>query len=198
MSLIKRLGCSRVCVVAALPHEFRSADCYTGIGKLNAAINLSGYIKTHRPSLVINVGSCGSRNNELKNKVVRVSQFVEWDKELIKGFEAPMVLEENNTLNLPYQKVVCGTGDRFFNEDVYYHEFFLQDRRSADIDCDIFDMHIFDMEAYALAKTCQVNDIQFLSLKYVSDSGCIDQWEESLPKIHLIFEEVLINILESV
>ena len=49
--------------------------------------------------------------------------------------------------------VVCGTGDKFAIS-------------TPEIDCDIV-----DMEAYAIAKTCLKQEIDFRSFKYISDSA---------------------------
>ena len=46
---------------------------------------------------------------------------------------------------------ICATGDRFV-------------KNKLEINCDIV-----DMEAYALAKICKVNDIEFKCFKYISD-----------------------------
>ena len=132
----------------------------TGIGKVNAAYELSKAIQYKRPSLIVNLGSAGS-NAFQKGDVVCCTKFVQRDMD-VRGlgyaqYETPLsglppVLEYGLTMNgLP--ESICGTGDTF------------EMAHAATL------YNVIDMEAYALALVAMKENIPFLCLKYISDGA---------------------------
>ena len=90
--------------------------------------------------------------------------------------DVPMILEFG-------EGSVCGTGDNFVQD--------------VNEELDIID--VFDMEAYALAKVCHLNNIEFVSYKYISDNANDDapsDWEKNLADGILKFERELPYIYE--
>src|SRR3569623_3841625 len=92
----------------------------TGIGKVNAAYELSKAIQYKRPSLIVNLGSAGS-NYFQKGDVVCCTRFVQRDMD-VRGlgyaqYETPLsgltpILEYGLKMDgLP--ESICGTGDTF-------------------------------------------------------------------------------------
>ena len=70
----------------------------------------------------------------------------------------------------------CATGDSFVNS-------------SQDIDVDLF-----DMESYAIAKLCLIEDIDFSCFKYVSDNADGDasqDWKRNVASGSSYFIELL-------
>ncbi|RYD99999.1 MAG: nucleosidase [Sphingobacteriales bacterium] len=135
----------------------------TGIGKVNAAYELTRAIRDKRPAMIVNLGSAGS-NVFKKGEVVCCSRFVQRDMD-VRGlgfarYETPLsgipvVLEYGLKMDqLPAG--TCGTGDSF----------------EMGHQVPIYD--VVDMEAYALALIAMKENIPFLCLKYISD-GADDQ-----------------------
>ncbi len=155
----------------------------TGIGKVNAAYELTKAIGEKRPALIVNLGSAGS-NVFQKGEVVCCTRFVQRDMD-VRGlgyarYETPLsgmplVLE----YGLKMDKLatgICGTGDSF----EMGHEATIYD--------------VVDMEAYALAMIAMKENIPFLCLKYISD-GADDQaaedWNVQVHQAAKAFEHIL-------
>jgi len=178
-------------VVIALELEgqgrFEQADVsvlYTGLGKVNAALSLARRLSTLRaqgalPHLVVNFGTAGSRTFAT-GSVVACRQFVQRDMDVTGlGFALGETPFETLPARLDFPAVftslpegVCGSGDRF-------------ETGAAGLACDVI-----DMEAYALAKVCLVEGVQFACAKYISDGAdhtAADDWQASLPKASLAF-----------
>ena len=152
---------------------------YTGIGKINATMAVMKKIfdeKYQRYDFIINVGSCGSKKYKTGD-IVRCQSFLEWDRTLIPGFIDDSVIYEDDissSVILPYTNVRCGSSDLFMENEV----------KEARVD-------VYDMESYALAKVCREYYIPFLSIKYVSDSGNLNYWQTSLPKVRVALGKAL-------
>lgn len=159
---------------------------HTGIGKVNASYALTQTLQKSRPSLVVNMGTAGSRKHT-GGTVVNCTSFVQRDMDVtVLGFEKWKTPFSPDPVSLLYgQRVeglpqgVCGTGDNFDSSAEALH----------------FD--VVDMEAYALALICQRESIPFLCLKYISDGADEDaqgDWNEALHRA----AETLKDILEKV
>ncbi len=145
----------------------------TGIGKVNAAYELTKRIQQQRPALIINLGSAGSRIFQ-KGEVVCCTRFIQRDMD-VRGlgyahYETPLsgipaVLEYGTGMEgLPGG--TCGTGDHFetsLSEQPY---------------------DVVDMEAYALALTAMKEGIPFLCLKYISDGADDTAAEDWTVQVH--------------
>ncbi|KQT23290.1 nucleosidase [Chryseobacterium sp. Leaf405] len=155
----------------------------TGIGKVNAAIELTKEIHRNRPKLIVNLGSAGSKNFH-KGDVVCCTKFIQRDMD-VRGlgfqlYETPLsgippVLEYGLKRNdLP--EGICGSGDSFemnHSEAVY---------------------NIVDMEAYPLALIAMKEQIPFLCLKYISDDAGSEAADDWAVQVHLAseaFEKIL-------
>ncbi len=150
---------------------------YTGVGKVNAAIALTGRLARYRrkgrgPPLVVNFGTAGGISVAPRT-LVSCRRFVDRDMDVgALGFapgvtpfdELPPLLEFPPCFTaLP--EAVCGTGDSFAT-------------REQPVRCDIV-----DMEAYALAKSCRIEGAGFACAKYVSDSAddqAAEHWRENV------------------
>lgn len=156
---------------------------FTGIGKVNAAYQLTRTIQNKRPSLIINLGSAGSNEFE-KGTVVCCTSFVQRDMD-VRGlgyaqFETPLsglqpVLEYGLLMNhLPQS--VCGTGDTF------------EMAHAATI------YNVIDMEAYALAMVAMKEKIPFVCLKYISDGAdgnAAEDWTVQVHKAAFAYGKIL-------
>jgi len=154
-----------------------------GIGKVNAAYELTKALTEYRPGLIINVGSAGSNVFE-RGTVVCCTKFIQRDMDVRGlGYELyetpfstdPVVLEYGFSLDgLP--QGICGTGDNFemsHGATVY---------------------NVVDMEAFALAHVAKKENIPFLCLKYISDGadgGAADDWAVQVHKAAEALRQVL-------
>lgn len=155
----------------------------TGIGKVNAAYELTKSILKKKPSLIVNLGSAGS-NFFKKGDVICCARFIQRDMDVRGlGFEMyetplsglPPLLEYGLKMeDLP--DGICGTGDSFemAHNDVLYN--------------------VVDMEAYALAMIAMKENIPFLCLKYISDGAddnAAEDWSVQVHKAAKAFGKIL-------
>ena len=165
---------------------------YTGVGKVNATYELTAELFfqrkiSHLPKLVINIGTAGSREIPL-HTLVDCTKFIQRDMDKTAlGFNrgetafetnVPMMLDFSYVKNPWDKNYVCGTGDNFVQ----------------DISKEIEHIDVFDMEAYALAKTCWKNGIDFVSYKYITDNvneKSANDWKDNCSKGITEFKKLL-------
>ena len=130
---------------------------YTGIGKVNALITLGKAIREKRPKNIINFGTAGSSRLDLSG-LHEVTQFKQRDMDVSPlGFaigETP--LDNISDISLNRKGLSCGTGDSFVSS-------------TQKIDTDLY-----DMECYAIAKLCLIENINFFCYKFISDKADSD------------------------
>jgi adenosylhomocysteine nucleosidase len=153
---------------------------YSGVGKVNAAYRLTHKLaqwqhsKGSKPKLVLNLGSAGSTQFKAKT-IVNCTRFVQRDFDVTAlgvapyttPYEETPVLLANGVRYPIYQDGICGTGDNFSTNGVAP------------------EWNVVDMEAYALAKICKLENIPFGCLKYITDGAdghAASSWEEGLPE----------------
>lgn len=141
---------------------------YSGIGKVNALISLSGAVSEERPKTVINFGTAGSIDPSLQG-LKEVTTFKQRDMDVrplgFKIGETPY--DKIRDIKLDRPGLSCGTGDSFVSS-------------SQNIDTDLF-----DMESYAIAKFCLLNDLDFYCYKFVSDNAndeAAEDWKKNVSK----------------
>lgn len=156
---------------------------YCGVGKINAAYTLTRHLQSHHYDYVLNLGSAGSRSFP-HDTLVEASGFVQRDMDAtalgcLHGqtpFDASPILLES-TLRFSYLPAgICASGDSFVNSP-------------PPITCDMV-----DMEAYALAKVCLLEDISFACVKYITDGAdgtAGNDWQENLHRAAHAFAKLL-------
>ncbi len=155
---------------------------FTGIGKVNAAYELTKSIIQRRPSIIVNLGSAGS-NYFQKGDVICCTKFIQRDMD-VQGlgfdlYETPLskippilqygIVKEDLPIG------ICGTGDSF------------------EMSHATTTYNVVDMEAYALALIAMKEKIPFLSLKYISDGAddnAADDWSVLVHKAAVAFGKV--------
>ena len=135
---------------------------YTGVGKINASIKTSEIIKDYSPTQIINYGTAGSLNKNLKG-LVEVNQFFQRDMDASPlGFKVGQTpFDDIEEIKFGNRGCSCGTGDSFLTQ-------------TPKLKTDIV-----DMEAYAIAKICYLKNINFRCFKYISDyadGSANDDW----------------------
>ena len=163
--------------VAALKEETVGLDYFyhIGVGKINATYYLTKLINKHKPSEVINYGTAGAVNKKLSG-MVECTKFFQRDMDVrglldLKLGETPF--DNINEIIISDEGYSCGSGDSFVNKQI---------EMSVDV---------VDMEAYALAKVCKLEDIKFKCFKYISDnadSSAPLDWIENCKKGAKLFQ----------
>ncbi len=154
--------------LAAIKQETIGLDYFNhvGVGKVNATYNTLKLINIYKPKLIINYGTAGAINTKLKG-IVECTKFYQRDMD-VRGLD----FELGET---PFDKIKeiitskdgysCGTGDSFVNKKI-------------DMEVDVV-----DMEAYAIAKVCKLENIEFKCFKYISDNAdenADNDWNKNL------------------
>ena len=166
--------------VAALKEETQNLNFFfhTGAGKINATYNLTKLIHKYKPDEIINFGTAGAITKNLEG-VIECTQFFQRDMDVsallnLKIGETPF--DDINEIILSKSGYSCGTGDSFVT-------------RAIPINVDVV-----DMEAYALAKVCKLEKVNFRCFKFISDnaddSAGLD-WIENCKKGAKLFEHKL-------
>lgn len=176
----------KVLVVMALTDEsagvFERAGVpvlYCGVGKVNAAIALTRelrrYVHADEPlPLVLNFGSAGSRVHET-GTMVACHDFVQRDMDVAGlGFALGVTPFDTAPSTLSFAPrfahlpaAVCGTGDSFATS-------------ACAVQC-----AVIDMEAYALAKVCWLENAAFACAKFVTDGAdhaAAEHWRDNVHK----------------
>jgi len=150
---------------------------YTGVGKINATLALSRKLAQYRsagrePPRVLNLGTAGSRRFA-RGALVECHHFVQRDMDVSAlGFAPGHTPFDDIPARLEFPRRfaalpvgVCGSGDSF-------------ETGIPRVSCDVI-----DMEAYALAKVCQVEAVRFACAKYITDGAdhtAADDWQANL------------------
>ena len=152
---------------------------HSGIGKVNAASALTARLKKQKPSVVINMGTAGSRKRP-GGAVVSCTSFIQRDMDVTAlGFEKWKTPFSDDPVVIHYglhakgfPEGLCGSGDNF----------------DASAGSDDFD--VVDMEAFALALICQRENVPFMCLKYVSDGADGDAHKDWNAALHHTAEKL--------
>ncbi|WP_027472741.1 5'-methylthioadenosine/S-adenosylhomocysteine nucleosidase family protein [Saccharicrinis fermentans] len=143
--------------------------CCTGVGKVAAALAVERAIQTHKPHIVLNIGTAGTVKHAL-GSIHLCNKFVDRDMEKLSDFGVPYqedfsdLIEECGYFHDWTFDSICNTGDTFLT--------------SADGTGDVF-----DMESFAIARACRIHHIPFAGIKCVTDiigQNSIKHWEDKL------------------
>ena len=150
----------KILILVAIEDELKRTDLpnlqieYIGVGKVNAAFNTLKAIQKYTPDTVINFGTAGSLDPNI-NGLVEVSKFLQRDMDASPlGFEIGQTPFENDIeITFGREGVTCGSGDKFVTS---------VPKLQTDI---------VDMEAFAIAKVCKLENIDFRCFKFISDNA---------------------------
>lgn len=157
----------------------------TGIGKVKATIRLMDALAQERPDLVINIGTAGAVNHSVGDVFV-CRHFIDRDLQKVgcldleHEIDSSALVQEKGYCSDWKHQGVCNTGDSFLTETADSHG------------------DVFDMEAFAQAQVCQMKNIPFISVKYVTDKigeNSIKHWEDKLADAREELSEFLNNLL---
>ena len=152
---------------------------YTGVGKINACIKAIEVIQKYNPDMIVNFGTAGSLQKNITG-LCEVAVFEQRDMDATGlGFaigETPF--EDISPITFGRNGVSCGTGDSFVTE---------QPKLKTDL---------VDMEAYAIAKVCLLNNKEFRCFKFVSDNAngnASNDWETNIRNGRIAFRNEILN-----
>ena len=171
----------KILILVAIEDELKRTDLpnlqieYIGVGKVNAAFNTLKAIQKYSPDTVINFGTAGTLDENLKG-LVEVSSFFQRDMDASPlGFEVGQTpFEESIEITFGRKGVTCGTGDKFVTS------------------LPALKTDIVDMEAFAIAKVCKLKNIDFRCFKFISDnadSEAKDDWVDNVSQGAKLFIE---------
>lgn len=141
----------------------------TGVGKVQAAMNLMRAIYEFCPDAILNVGTAGTIRHNVGDVFV-CRNFIDRDLEKVALPGIGSRISFDNKIGISKidgcdDMCWCNTGDSFV----------------TDI-CDI-EGDVVDMEAYAEAEVCKSMNIPFVSVKYVTDvigQNSVEDWASKL------------------
>ena len=143
--------------VAALKEETVGLNYFyhIGVGKINATYNLTKIINKYSPKEIINFGTAGAINKGLDG-IIECTKFYQRDMDVtglmnLKIGQTPF--DDINEIVNSEEGYSCGSGDSFVNKKIE------------------MDVDLVDMEAYALAKVCKLEGIDFRCFKYITDNA---------------------------
>jgi adenosylhomocysteine nucleosidase len=172
--------------VAALKEETPDLDFFyhTGVGKINATYNLTKIINKNKPKEIINFGTAGAIDKKLSG-IVECTKFYQRDMDVtglmnLKIGQTPF--DDINEIVSSKNGYSCGSGDSFVTREI------------------AIKVDVVDMEAYALAKVCKLENINFRCFKFISDNAdeaASSDWIKNCEKGAKLFKQKLkeINLL---
>ena len=169
--------------VAALKEETHNLDFfyYTGVGKINATYNLTKIINKYKPKEIINFGTAGAIDKKL-NGIIECTKFYQRDMDVtgLMNLEIGQTPFDNiNEIVHSENGYSCGSGDSFVSGHIPIK------------------VDIVDMEAYALAKVCKLENVNFRCFKFISDNAdkaASSDWIENCEKGAKLFKHKLKEI----
>lgn len=169
----------RTAFLVALPDEVHHADVlhgipvfYSGVGKINAALRAAEIIQQGFTE-IINIGSCGSLQHQL-GEIIPVGKVLQdIDGRPLSDYGHTPFEADSHTIvldaALPHS---CFSTDYFY--DHKQHAKYSPEYHSMVQSCSVFDMELF-----AIAKTCKRNNVKLRAFKWVSDDGDFEHWKEN-------------------
>ena len=153
---------------------------YCGVGKINATDKALEIISKHEPRLIINYGTAGSLRKNLFC-LHEVSHFFQRDMDTTAlGFKIGVTpFEERSVIDFGRTGLSCSSGNNFVSS-------------SPELKTDLV-----DMEAFAIAKVCVLENVQFMCFKYVSDNAdesASKNWKANTSLGAIAFRDMIKNL----
>lgn len=157
-------------ILLAMPEEApslvgKSNVFYTGVGKVNAAIVAATLIERHKPTRVFNFGTAGGIT-ATHGGIYKCTTFNQRDVILGGCIVGPQAEVLHQPIKIGDDGWTLSTGDNFVT-DTY------------NINADLV-----DMEAFAIAKACQVANVEFICHKYISDMADENAADHFVDHVH--------------
>ena len=148
---------------------------FTGVGKVNAAVTAATLIERYKPNRVFNFGTAGGITTD-HGGIYKCTTFTQRDVILGGCIVGPQAALLHAPIVSDIDGLVLSTGDNFVT-DTY------------NINADLV-----DMEAFAIAKACELAGVEFICYKYISDMTNEDAPDHFVDHVHK-GEDYYIDIL---
>ena len=172
-------------ILIALPSEAPNLKhmmnvFYTGVGKVNAALTAAEVIERYRPDRVINLGTAGGIT--VGPGLYECTKFVQRDItcQALGCTDGQTPFEDEVVLTTGDNGLTCSTGD----------DFVMNPQLALPAD-------VVDMEAYAIAKACLRQKIEFRCFKYITDQAddkAHDSWNQLVSSGEKFFISKLLEL----
>ena len=169
--------------VAALKEETPGLNFFQhiGVGKINATYNLNKLIHRFKPTEIINYGTAGAIKKDISG-LVECTKFYQRDMDArgilnLKLGETPF--DNINEIINSDEGLSCGSGDSFVTKKIEMN------------------VDLVDMEAYAIAKVCKLENIKFRCFKFISDNAdenATSDWIENCKNGAKLFQKKIEEI----
>ena len=168
--------------------EFVSGDihgrevviCRCGVGKTNAAMITEAMSILYNPEVIINIGVAGAIKRELQiGDIVAVSGFAMHDMDTTAIGDPIGLIPNLNTTRIEASKkhldmitdVLESQGARYYVGDAATGDVFVSKSETKKFISGTFGAYCCDMEGASIAQVCALNEIPFVAIRSISDSG---------------------------
>ncbi|MGX7031588.1 5'-methylthioadenosine/S-adenosylhomocysteine nucleosidase [Vagococcus zengguangii] len=149
--------------------EFEFTLATTGIGKVNAAIHCQQLIHQYQPDVMVNIGIAGGIASDVQLYDIIIGSHVTHHDVRLSQMKNTFPFQEQFKANQPLYDFIkqqlpdaipsgIASGESFITDTASHH------RIQHELNCTAV-----DMEASALAQTCFINHVPFISIKCLSD-----------------------------
>lgn len=156
-----------------LPKQHCISVFRCGMGKVNAAITATEVIASHHPDLIISTGVAGSTSHSVHTGDFVVSSEIAFhDAWYGMGNEYGQVQDLPARFTAPAQLVAKAQSLGAIPGLISSGDKFIEDRKDVEFILGHFpDSLAVDMESGALAQTCYIKGVPFISLRLISDGN---------------------------
>lgn len=156
-----------------LPKQHCISVFRCGMGKVNAAITATEVIASHHPDLIISTGVAGSTSHNVHTGDFVVSSEIAFhDAWYGMGNEYGQVQDLPARFTAPAQLVAKAQSLGAIPGLISSGDKFIEDRKDVEFILGHFpDSLAVDMESGALAQTCYIKGVPFISLRLISDGN---------------------------
>ena len=156
-----------------LPKQHCISVFRCGMGKVNAAITATEVIASHHPDLIISTGVAGSTSHSVHTGDFVVSREIAFhDAWYGMGNEYGQVQDLPARFTAPAQLVAKAQSLGAIPGLISSGDKFIEDRKDVEFILGHFpDSLAVDMESGALAQTCYIKGVPFISLRLISDGN---------------------------
>ena len=188
--------------------DFESSELIVsicGIGKVNAAAMAQTLILVYEPELIINIGTAGSINDEVKRKdVIIATETVQHDYNLQPFGFTRGKLVELDIIAIPCDEKFITIAKKYASEyRSHFGRALSGDQVVADTGLireitDLFGGLSADMESAAFGQVCAMNKVPYAVIRGISDDSDDDRLSDFLENMGTVSEtngKLLLSIL---
>ncbi|MDA7742105.1 5'-methylthioadenosine/adenosylhomocysteine nucleosidase [Francisellaceae bacterium] len=179
-----------------------------GIGKVNSAVNVTKYVLSFKPDLVINIGTAaGIGNNTKIFDTIIGSEFIYSDVDAV-GFGYAFGQVPQMPAAYPLHSQLANKVKSFTNQNekvklgqIVSGDSFINDQKIVeDVKSKLPQALSLDMESVSIAQTCHLLDKPFLCVRGVTDKAddaSSNQHVENLEQVSKNVAEATIRFIQS-